>query len=191
MAVADIEVEIRLSVSPQQFQNVRKILETTASFKNNSEELDEYFTPPHRNFVALTHPFEWLRIREKAGNTSLNYKHFHPENVAVTTHCDEFETGINEPEKLRKIFAALNFNKLITVKKQRKTFFTTDFEIALDIVDGLGHFIEIEALKDFGGMHATRNKIHEFARSLSLDPTKEDQKGYPWLLLEKRGLRKP
>ena len=63
-------------------------------------------------------------------------------------------------------------------------------EIALDKVRELGHFIEIEAKKNFGSIEATREKLFQFAKDLGIDITKTDLRGYPFLLMEKKGLIK-
>ena len=62
------------------------------------------------------------------------------------------------------------------------------FEISLDSVKELGHFIEIEAMKDFGGVEATREKLFEFAKNLGVDTSNLDLRGYPYQLMKKKGL---
>ena len=121
----------------------------------------------------------------------MNYKHFYPENAEAKTHCDEFETELGKSEQLEKLFSAINLQKLVTVEKERETYrFKDEFEIALDIVKDLGHFIEIEAIKNFGSVGAAREKIYEFAENLGIDVSKADKRGYPYLLMKKKGLIK-
>ena len=64
------------------------------------------------------------------------------------------------------------------------------FEIALDDVKELGFFIEIETTKNFGSVEIARSKIFEFAKELGLDASQPDERGYPYLLMEKKGLIK-
>ena len=191
MAANDIEVEIKLPLDAERFAAVKARLDQIARLVKNTHETDEYFTPAHRYFLQSPFPFEWLRVR-KAGNISiLNYKHYYPENALKRTHCDEFEVEIAQPDKLQKIFSALNFQSLVTVKKDRLVYQLNDeFEIALDTVNELGSFIEIEALKDFGGIGVTREKLIAFAQNLGVDVSKLDNRGYPYLLMEKKGLLK-
>lgn len=109
----------------------------------------------------------------------------------MTTHCDEFETEVTNRGRLEKILASLNFQTLITVHKERTTYrYQDEFEIALDTVKDLGNFIEIEALKDFGGITATRKAVEEFAKNLGLNLANQDLRGYPYLLMKKFGLIK-
>lgn len=187
MAANDTEIEIKIPVDKDTFFKVREKLKGNPVKKTHQK--DDYFTPSHRNFVEPEFPFEWLSIRKRGDNFILNYKHFYPENVKTCTHCDEFETEIKNPEKIEKMFSALDLKKLVTVEKEREAFRHKDeFEIALDSVKDLGYFIEIEALKDFGSVELTREKLFEFAKNLGIDVSNPDKRGYPFLLMEKKGL---
>lgn len=191
MAKNNLEIEIKIQLDKNTFFNVKEKVKKLAKFEKISHQIDEYFTPVHRNFVAPEFPFEWLSIRKRGEKVILAYKHYYPENVELTTHCDEFETEIENPDQLEKIFSALNFKKLVTVEKEREIYtYKDEFEIALDIVKELGYFIEVEAMKNFGSIEATREKVFEFAKNLGLDISKTDKRGYPFLLMEKKGLIK-
>lgn len=75
------------------------------------------------------------------------------------------------------------------MEKERQIYvFENKFETALDKVKELGHFIEIEAIKNLGSVEKTREELHEFAERLGIDPSNEDHKGYPRKLMLKKGL---
>lgn len=189
MANNDIEVEIKIPLERKMFLSVRRKVRGMAKFIKTTTQSDEYFTPAHRNFVKPKYPFEWFSIRSRGDKTTLNYKHFHPENVKSHTHCDEFQTEVGDLKQLEKIFSALDLKSLVVVEKEREVYkYRDEFEIALDKVGGLGYFVEIEAVKDFGGIDKTRKKISEFAKVLGIDNIKPDERGYPYLLMAKRGL---
>jgi len=191
MANNNIEIEIKIPLDENVFFQIKEKLQKIAKFVKRSEQIDEYFTPLHRNFLDPKFPFEWLSIRRRGDKIFLNYKHYYPENVETTTHCDEFETEIKNYDQLVKIFSVLNFKKLVTVEKEREIFnYNDEFEIALDRVKDLGLFMEIEAIKDFGSVEETREKLFEFAKSLGIDISKTEKKGYPYLLMKKKGLIK-
>jgi predicted adenylyl cyclase CyaB len=191
MAHGDVEIEIKLKLDEKQFLELKERVRKIAEYKKESSQKDEYFTPAHKDFLNFEYPYEWLRIGERSGKTILNYKHFYPENKTPFTHCDEFETEIHNPERLRKIFSALGARSLMVVDKQRETFIYKDeFEIALDTVKELGHFTEIEVMKDFGSIETAREMLHAFTRSLGLKPEESVERGYPYLLMEKKGLIK-
>jgi len=210
MSHNDTEIEIKIKLDKDSFSKVREKVENTAkctksfqlfgmpktqkrfcAFVKKVLQTDEYFTPAHRNFVEPKFPFEWLSIRKRGDKAILNYKHFHPDNAEVHTHCDEFEAEIKNPEGLKKIFFALDFKSLVTVDKEREVFvYEDEFEIALDIVKDLGYFIEIETMKDFGSVEKAREKLFGFAKILGVDVSNPDLRGYPFLMMEKNGLVK-
>jgi predicted adenylyl cyclase CyaB len=189
------EIEIRIAFDKKSFLNLRKRIRKIAKFKRKSREIDDYFTPFHRNFVKPKYPFEWLRIGKRGNRNLITYKHYYPENAEYHTHCDEYETGIENSKALKKIFSVLDFKKLIRVDKKREVYFYKNkFEITLDVVKNLGYFAEIEAKKDFGGVRKTRRKIFEFLKKKlgfkNFGEDKEINKGYPYLLMKKKGLTK-
>lgn len=191
MASNDIEIEIRIPLEGKTFEKIKQKLLKIAKFAKSTQQVDDYFSPCHRNFVAPTFPFEWLRVRKAGNETVLNYKHFYPENAEKKTHCDEFETVIKNTDSLEKIFSALDLKKLVTVEKQRETYnYNNEFEVALDTVKELGHFIEIEAMNGVGGINATIEKLSEFAKELGIDVSKANDGGYAFLLMKKKGLIK-
>lgn len=191
MANNDTEIEIKIPVGEKTFSRVRKQLENIAEFVSSVKHLDKYFTPVHRNFVEPKFPYEWFSIRKRGDKNILNYKHYYPENAEVTTHSDEFETEIEKPEKLEKILSALDFEELVTVDKKREVYvYKDELEISLDKVEELGNFIEIEAIRHFDSVEETRKKLFEFAEFLGLEEIKTDKRGYPYLLMQKKGLIK-
>ena len=191
MAHNNTEIEIKIPLEQEQFETIQKRLQQEATFLKTSEQKDTYLNPPHKNFLESEYPFEWLSIRQRAGKTILNYKHFHPEEAEEKTHCDEYETEIQKTEHLEKTFTALGFTEIVSVKKHRETYLYKDaFEIALDTVQEAGYFIEIEALKDFGSVEQTRIELFALAQQLHLDIDTTEHRGYPQILMQKKGLLK-
>ena len=79
----------------------------------------------------------------------------------------------------------------MTIDKQRESYeFEDRFEIDLDIVKGLGYFVEIEAMKDFGGRDATYDEVANFAQKLGLNSKNQDNDGYVLMIMKKKGLAK-
>lgn len=191
MASKGIEIEIRFQLEKEKFLEIKEKLEKIAKFEKKSHQIDEYFTPPHKNFAEPKFPFEWLSIRKRGEKSILNYKHWYPENVKLTTHCDEFEVEIKSSEQMEKIFSALGFKKLVVNEKERESYIYNDeFEIVLDNVKELGFFIEIETIKDFGSVEIAREKLFEFAQTLGIDTSNPDERGYAFLLMKKSGIIK-
>ncbi len=188
MAHNNTEIEIKINLDTSAFIRVREKVKSLAIFVKKIQQVDTYFTPVHRDFIRPAFPFEWLSIRKRGNDTLLNYKHWYPEDVEDTTHCDEFEVTVDSEVQLEKIFSALNIRKLVTVEKEREVYQYQDkFEISFDTVKELGYFIEIESLKDFDGVEATREKLFDFANQLGIDISNVDKRGYPYILMKKKG----
>lgn len=185
----NMEIEIRVPLDERTFSKVKEKLVKSSEFVKDSHQVDEYFTPAHRNFMEPHFPFEYFSVRRRGDKVILNYKHWHPENVEEATYCDEFETIVENGHNLEKMLTALNFKSLVIVEKEREIYTHNDeFEIALDTVKDLGHFIEVEAMKSFGSEEETRKKLFGFAENLGVDITKADNRGYPFLMMKKKGL---
>jgi adenylate cyclase, class 2 len=191
MAKDGIEVEVKIPVSKELFEKTRKFLKRNASFISFSCEMDRYFNSPHRNFLSKGNPTEYLRVRIKEKGGSMAYKNVHLNNKGERTHSDEYESKVDNPMQAVKILEVLNFDNFLTVDKDREEYiYKNIFEIDMDIVKGLGYFVEIEALRNFGGIQKTRKRICNFARKLGIDPDNQDKKGYVIALMEKKGIVK-
>jgi len=185
MSFQDIEIEIKLPLSNP--DDVKKFLDAQAEPKaQDIFQKDTYFVPTHRNFMGVQYPFEWLRIRETDGKCSINYKHFHPENAEMTTHCDEFETKIDSPESAKKIFASLDIKPIVIVEKTRSTWMFENVEVAIDDVKGLGLYIELEATLQYENPETARAYLYEVLKKLGAKVREEDVRGYPYMVLEKQ-----
>ena len=184
----NIEIEIKIRIDEPNYETCKAFLSANAKFINSSQEIDQYLSPSHRNFLAPEFPYEWLRLREKNSKIVLNYKHWYPENAENSTHCDEFETTVSNSDSLLKIFEALGVKPLIIVDKIREKFIYKDeFEISLDFVKELGRFVEIEYVGKTNSIDEAQNKLFDIAKSLNLDLSRRDNRGYPYLMLEQVG----
>lgn len=186
MSSNNIEIEIKLPlINPQE---VREFLNTHAKLvSENIYQKDSYYVPPHRDFLAEKYPFEWLRLRQSSKDTSINYKHFHPENVEKTDYCDELETKIGDSSVMENMLKSLDFNEVIVVEKSRTTWLFEDVEIVVDEVSNLGSYIELEATKHFENPLDGRPYLFNVLKRLNAQVGEEDLRGYPFRILEKKG----
>ena len=71
MANNNIEIEIQVNV-----ENPKPLIEslkTNGNFQAEKHQLDEYFSPAHKDFLATRPVAEWLRLRDADGKYSINY----------------------------------------------------------------------------------------------------------------------
>ena len=67
---------------------------------------------------------------------------------------------------MKKIFGVLDIKPLVVVDKKRKIFMYKDIEIALDEVDELGRFIELEAKGEFASIEDARAHLYKIAEEM-------------------------
>ena len=61
MNMNNIEIEIQVNI--ENSKPLIEFLEKNAEFKLEEHQIDEYFSPAHRDFVAVRPVNEWLRLR--------------------------------------------------------------------------------------------------------------------------------
>lgn len=178
------EVEISYQVDEPFWKSFFEKCRKDGEFVRHEKQYDEYYCPSHKDWLAVDDVREWLSIRERGGKTKVNYKNWHRTQSDLS--CDEYETAVENAENMRRIFAAIDMKKFITVNKERDVFMIGDLEIAMDLCEGLGHFIEVEIKGQYESVEEAEAVLREFVAQTGLDKFEEDHKGYPRLLLEKQ-----
>lgn len=181
MANQDIEIEIKFPLlNPVE---VKKFLEENSeAISKDVFQKDTYFIPAHRDFLEPEFPYEWLRLRETNKGNSITYKHFYPENAEKTDYCDEFETKFENAESLKKILLALDMKEVIVVEKSRSSWMFEEVEIAIDEVENLGSFIELEATLGYNDPIEGKKFLYSILEKLGAQVGEEDLRGYPYLI---------
>ena len=177
----DIETEIKIKLTKSEYENLQMFLEENAKFINETKQLDTYYQPSYRNFLKdkTADITEWLRIGIRGNKKILNYKNWYN-----NMYCDEYEVEIDDEVNLEKIFTILGIEKLTTVNKLRKTYYYQNkYEIALDYVETLGYFIEIEVKEYNKTALEEYDSLLKLAKSLKLDLNHIDKRGYTYHLI--------
>ena len=117
-----------------------KLLGLGFALQKETVQEDLYFSPPHRKFAGTRK--HYLRLRKRGNRPSLFAYH----EVLNDLETEETETKIGNTEKFIAILEKLNFVLDCVVKKKRKVYRNDLFEVALDEVDNLGLFVELEYL---------------------------------------------
>ena len=181
------EVEIKVCVDEEVFLRIKSKIKHEAEYTGQKKQNDVYFTPQNRNFMDEKYPYEWLSIRKRGEASILNYKHFYPEGAEKHSHCDEYEVHIDDSDALHNIFSSIGINNLITVKKTRETYILENkYEVAFDIVEQLGHFIEIELIESCSDAIDGKKLILNLLTNWGVSEQNIDHRGYPFLLYEKK-----
>jgi predicted adenylyl cyclase CyaB len=180
----DKEIEIQVKIENN--KPLIEFLEKEAEFKKEKHQVDEYFTPGHKNFIETKPIREWLRLRREGDGGLISYKNWHyDENGKSSNYCDEYETEVGDADKIEKILKVLDFKSLAVVDKLRKTWNWKDYEIDLDFVKNLGDFVEIEYIgkdQDADPKRITDEMV-AFLKNLGCGKIEINYVGYPYQLL--------
>lgn len=148
------------------------------------EQTDQYFNHPARDF-ALTD--EVLRLRYDGQSLYVTYKGPKADDQTKTRHEIEvpFGQGSEDLARMTALLQALGFRTVAVVRKKRDRMNLEwrgqTLEIAIDRVEGIGDFIEIEALADDATLDESRLRVWDLARQLGLQDS--EWRSYLELLL--------
>lgn len=177
------EIEIRFEL------NNRLLLENwlngNATHMGTSHQVDTYYDNSFHSFINdMEHIYKWLRIREENNRTTFNYKHWLPEGQIIRSYCDEFEVEVSSAQELKEILSNLGFSVFIVVDKYRNTWRYKDCEIAIDIVEMLGDYIEIEYKGETANIEDVNQYLFSILKEIKADVGEEDHGGYGFKLIK-------
>lgn len=158
-----------------------KILEDNdAEFLGISMQDDMYYNSLIRDYAKTD---EALRIRNTGVSAELTYKGPKVKTAGAKAR-EEYNVVISSAEDMEKVLLKTGFFVSKGVRKRREEYLFMDATIALDMVEGLGHFVEIEIISD--DKDSAAEKINEIKEFLGI--TGESiQTSYLEMIIEKEG----
>lgn len=149
------------------------------------EQVDQYFRHPARDFGRTG---EALRIRRTGDTAVVTYKG--PKLDAVIKTRPEIELPLaSEAVQFGELLVVLGFTPIAEVRKHRERYSLSrsgvDLELAIDSVDGVGQFVEVEAIAGQDGMNQAKAAVVQLVGELGL--TELEPRSYLRMLLENRG----
>ncbi len=188
------EVEVKV---PAELESVRdRLAELEADPLATVVQEDTYYDAPHRSFPDTD---EALRIRRERTRVEGRFTSTHDadesdERVRVTYKGplvdddsktrEEVETEVDDAEEMAAILANLGFDPAATVRKTRERFALEGYTITLDVVDGVGEFVEVETETSEDEIDAARDGAFDVLERLGLDPDEQLRTSYLELALE-------
>ncbi|MFB6200233.1 MAG: class IV adenylate cyclase [Candidatus Nanohaloarchaea archaeon] len=171
----ELENEVRYRVEDE--EQVLKALNQRFKLKEEKQQTDTYFSPPHKDFSKDR--VNYLRVRElERGESRLEYHEAVSETVT-----EETETVVSDVEALKRILDALDFVEDCVVRKNRRVFEDGELEIVLDRVENLGVFIEFEYQGE--SREELDRRVRQLAESIGVsEQDRLEDAGYPDLVLK-------
>ncbi len=181
----DMEIELKFPLlNPKAVE--KRLNSVAVLIQKDIVQKDTYFNPPKRDFLAQDPVSEWLRVRKSPDGSSLTYKKWHNKDGNECVSCDEHQTRLSDADAFEKILKCLGFRELIVVDKKRTAWQYKGAEIALDYVNGLGIFIELEAKGDHLTVDSAKVHLLSLIRELGAEVGQQDHVGYPMRLLQEK-----
>lgn len=156
----EIELKVRVDTLDPIRQN---LIARHAEFLGKQHEHDIYYNAPHRDFGSTD---EALRVRYTDGPALVTYKGKKLPELGLKAR-EELNTAVESGEVFEQILDRLRFKKTAEVNKWRENYRLENASFALDTVEGLGTFAEIEIMAEKNGADAT-TKILEFAKEMGI-----------------------
>ncbi|MHC4875773.1 MAG: class IV adenylate cyclase [Planctomycetota bacterium] len=182
------EVEQKFPLSGNVEDFVKRLLELGAEEHGEIQQSDRYFNHPVRDFAVTD---EALRIRSVGDQNWLTWKG--PKIDAQTKTRREIELPLGDgaltTEQLVEVLQILAFHPVAVVSKVRRTFALSrdawEFEIAVDDVQEVGAFAEIELVASQERLAAAQQAVIQLGEELGL--SQMERRSYLALLLEGQG----
>lgn len=180
------EVEIKAKLNNRE-EIMEKLHSMGCVFGDELHQIDYIFIPEKESFPPpLGVPV--LRVRKQ------NESHLFTLKIPQSSRqdCIEKEFEISDGNEMLEVIKLIGYKQVPTVEKKRIKTTLQDMEIVLDLVKGLGEFIEIEKIVETSDPEA-RARIQEelFSFLSDLGITKEDHVvdgKYDIMLFEKYGM---
>ncbi|NLI74536.1 MAG: class IV adenylate cyclase [Euryarchaeota archaeon] len=170
-----LEIEIKSPIAdPDEIRN--KLVILGATHIKNVHQRDSYFSHPCRDFGITD---EALRIRQQEGNETLYYKG--PKIDLETKAREEIALPLTNGEVMRTILQRIGFIEVISIEKDRYIYQLNNVEVALDYIEDLGNFVELEIRDE--DIEKGKNMIKEVMKSLGLEIS--ERRSYLELLMER------
>ena len=157
-----IEVETKIAVSNLPEIAVR-LISLGAKYLGGSSQRDTYLNAPHCDYAKTD---EALRVRETESAIEITYKG--PKNQESGLKArKEITLSVESAEDAIALLTATGFFVSARVRKERNEYQYGGSTIALDHVEGLGTYIEIEVLTDTD-ISAANKRIESVKKELKI-----------------------
>jgi adenylate cyclase class 2 len=168
----------------------QQLAELAATAGEHQVQVDRYYAHPQRDFATTD---EALRLRRIGTHNYITYKG--PKLDPTTKTRRELELVLPEGDAggagAAELLDALSFRPVLEVKKLRRHFSVrwqdAEIGVAIDHLNELGDFVELEIVTDASKMQAALAKIAALAERLQLSDS--ERRSYLELLLAARNGR--
>ncbi len=135
------------------------------------EQDDMVFINYDGSFTEFPAGTNFLRIRKVTGKSAVfTLKQPQKDNGLEKI---EYETEIADPDQMREAILLMGYREAVRVHKIRRKTHYKDSEICLDLITGLGLFIEVEKISENEDANKIQDELFDFLLTLGIK--KEDR----------------
>lgn len=177
-----IEVERKYRLDTEKAKDISKWLREITPTSTTVHQIDTVYLKGIKSFKQFLPGMGVMRIRTEGGASKLTYK------KAINQSGDsiEHELTISSAEIMQNILQEDDYRVVTQVTKDRLEVQTKEVTYALDYVENLGWFLEIEIIiADTTTLNHAEKIIKLAAAKLSLSDDMIEQKKYDQLLTTK------
>ena len=181
------EIEILVEVYSN-IEDCKKEL-SNYEFKGTNEVIDIYYYDPLREYLKPNEKNEinqCMRLRKKDDKNYITYKVDKFDDNNIWLYSDEYETEVEDFDKIQEIIKLLGLKELLTIHNKKSLYNTDKYEIALEEVKDLGTFLEVEyCTNEDVDVVLVKKDIQEFINNLNIEVSEELHMGKPEMMLNK------
>ena len=141
-----IEVELKLKILSK--EEIINKLENLNFIKSSLVvETDTYFTSSHHDFISLDEALRIRNVLNKSTNETksvITYKGAKLDNISMSRK--ELETEVKNSNIVKEILENIGFNAVPPLIKERQYLKNNNITACVDIVKGLGEYLELEII---------------------------------------------
>jgi adenylate cyclase, class 2 len=179
MMVHMIEVERKYRINPEQTKAIAEYLKTIEPGSKSIHQVDVVYLPGIDSFKSFQPGMAVVRIRTEDKISKLTYK----KSLNQLGDSIEHEVLIGDAKIMHEILKADDYRIVTEVTKDRIEVHTEDVTYALDNVEQLGWFLEIEVvIPNELNLLSAEKAIKIAATNLSLTDEMIEQKKYDQLI---------
>lgn len=183
-AVMFKEIEIKIQIEHAQLDILKAWLKSHAELKSELSHTEWYLDNPQDTYFftapeGFKDALRYVRVRSTERGDSVAYKNWHRDSqTGKTTHCDEYETKVESAAVMLALLSQIGFTEQTKVTKHRSTYITDEFEIAIDHIENLGYFVEIEVLHPKENVQESLADIDAFLKNVGITTFRKQERGY-------------